>query len=246
MSEHTFLQLQQRVLGHVHGSRDTTSSNVDANLLSTIKDALNEALTSLTNDTKLMQMRRDGSITFVTSQETYDLPERMGEIVANTLFVDGNEDFPVGFISQRDWVRLGQENRTDSGTTEAVTYAGYNPTTRRHQLKVHPKPSSSESGKKLNFQYYETPEKMTADADIPPIPEHLHDGLVHGAIVNSFAELIDAQVFREVHLLQWNKYERQAKKASDPVMGRISPLRNAGSPKYPARIALRNFTIPTV
>ena len=115
---------------------------------------------------------------------------------------------------------------------------------RRHQLKVHPTPSSSENSKKLNFQYYETPEKMTEDADIPPIPEHLHEGLVHGAIINSFAELIDPQVFREVHMLQWGKYERQAKKASDPVMGRSSPLRNAGSPRYPARTALRNFTIP--
>ena len=113
MSEHTFLKLQQRVLGHVHGSRDTTSSNVDASLLATIKDALNEALTSITNDTKLMQMRQDGTITLVGSQHTYALPERLGEIVSNTVYLEDNEEYPIAFISQRDWVRLGQENRTD-------------------------------------------------------------------------------------------------------------------------------------
>lgn len=224
MAEQTFLELQQNVLFRVHGTSDTTSANVSSTLLGRVKYAINYALTVALSKIRTTHTKRRGTITLVADQSDYDLPARCTGVVNDTMYSSITPDRAIQLVSEQEWTRLGGHAETDTGEPIVFTEYKYNTTTKRMAVTLRPTPGADEATQTLTFEYYESPSEMTADDDVPPLPEHLHDGLMHGAIVLQFAEYMDRDVL-SVHVQAWNEYLKILARNAGQVVGARSEFR---------------------
>jgi len=240
VAEKTFLKLQQDVLFIVHGTTDTTSVNVSSVMLDRAKEAINRALTLAMGLVRTTHARRRGTITLVASQSDYDLPTRCTAIIADTVYSSINPEFALQHVTEQEWTRLGGQANTDEGPPSVYTDFKYNTSTKVLVLTLHRTPGTAEAGETVNFQYTESPAEMTADADIPPLPQHLHDGLIAGACVLGFAQYLDRDVL-QVHASAWATYLKVLSRNNSQIVGQksimrgrrqttINPLGNIGWP----------------
>lgn len=229
MAEQTFLELQQNVLFRVHGTSDTTSANVSSTLLGRVKYAINHALTVALGKIRTTHTKRRGTITLIAAQADYDLPARCTGIINDTMYSSITPDRAIRLVSQQEWTRLGGQADTDTGEPILFSEYKFNTSTKRMAITLHPTPGAAEvtASGVLTFEYNESPAEMTASGDIPPLPEHLHDGLMHGAIVLGFAEYMDRDVLT-VHVQAWNDYLKLLARNSAQVVGARSMFRARG------------------
>lgn len=229
MTQRTFSALQQRVAVHAFGS--TTLSDRSSQVQQRIKDGINRALHELLNAANMDQVRRNGSITLVSGLTEYAMPERCVALAAHTMWYSDNSDYEVQVVSEQDFVALGTKGTTSTGNPIAVSPLFYDPDISRWKLSVYPVPSSQQEGKTLNFFFYEHQNDMSADSDVPPIPENLHDYLVDGALVLEFPEqFTEDRLLFNVHAEKWQQGIKNAKRYKDLLKGRRSTLRDAPAP----------------
>ena len=240
MAEQTFLELQQRVLFIVHGTSDTTSTNVSSTYLDQVKIAINEALTTALGKIRTSHAKRRGSITLVANQSDYDLPARCTGIFNDTVYCSIMPDVALQYVSEQEWTRLGGQSDTQTAPPQLFSDFKYNTTTNRMAITLRPTPGTDEAGETVSFEYTESPAELTASGDIPPLPEHLHDGLVHGAVVLGFSSYIDRDVLA-VHVAAWTDYLRVLSRNSEQVIGARLPLR---ARRQTTRSPLRNIRWP--
>lgn len=232
MAELTFLKLQQRVLMHVHGETDT--SNVNSTFLDQVKYAINRALTEITNDVKMFTSRKNGSFGLVEGQEEYLLPSDFQKVVNDTIyFDDGSNSTKLKELTEQEWTRQGGKSVTTNGKPIYSTMSRYDSDMKAWVMAVRPKPSSSYDGNLIRFKYYGAPSEMTADTDVPPLPDYLHDGLINGAVVFEFMSYLQDQQVSSFHLKAWDDYRRNCRRHADPVMGRSLDIKGnrRGSPR---------------
>ena len=240
--EHTFKELQEAVLYHTRGARSTTSASSDH--LTEVKRSINAAYVDIFNSVKMMAQRVRGSVTLAEGKQDYAMPEDFQKIVDDLVWYETNKHVLL-YQRPQDWSLDGGRGYANTGHPIIWHMGMYNPTLRRHIFRVEPSPSSSEVGNVIEFDYYRKPTEMSADADIPEIPDEYHHHLVHGAISESFQEMIDDRVFR-FHVLKWEDAKRLVRLNSDRVMGRRTTLRAARRDRRSDGYerALRNFNLP--
>lgn len=243
MAERTFLELQQLVLMHVHG--ETTTTNVSSQFLTHVKASINRALTEVTNEIKMFHAKRAGQFGLVADQEEYTLPSDVSKILAETVYYnDGSDSFPLRLMTEQDWTRQGGQSVTQTSKPAYYTPARFDSDLRQWVMKIHPKPSSSAAGKTVRFEYYGMPAELSADTDIPPLPDNLHDGLVNGAIVLGFMEYMQDTQVAGFQANAWEGYKRQLRKHADVMMGRQMPFRRSQDQGHVGGRPLTNFTLP--
>lgn len=206
--ELTFQELQKEVAFHVFG--DPTMTNMSTGFLDRIKTYLNVALSNAIADMPIKGVHRDGTITLVTAQSTYDLTAtRVQRIVMGTLYYSEQPELPLRFIREPEFITAGLYADTTTGPPELLTDFRYDSTSKQYEVRVWPTPSAAENGNTINFQYEQYPAEMSANGDVPPLPEPLQLGLIHGAIVLGFAGYINDPKVLEVHLSAWRDYMRR-------------------------------------
>lgn len=241
MAERSFLKLQQKVAFRVFGNPDTTASNMSSAYLTHIKDSINEALTIVLAEMQHKATRRNGSITLVSGTSTYALPARCMRVIFDTFYYSGNLDFAIPWVNEQDWTLTGGQNWTDNGPPRAITDFRYDlagdaspaggGTAKRYCITVRPTPGADEATNTIKFQYDEAPAEMTADADIPPLPEFLHDGLVHGAVVLGFSNQLDPMEL-QVESSAWMAYKRLLSKHKDFTVGKRQPIKSGHQVRF--------------
>jgi len=237
--QRTFRNLQDSVAIHVAGP----VSNMSTDLKTQVKYAVNSALSFLTNRIRFQQLKTDITITLFNGQNVYELPDRVSHVVKNTAYYVPTGR-AIGDVMEQEWNLHGQNARNDNGAPEAFSDFDYNPVTNKLRIKVYPTPGSSEDGKAIKMYAYKSPAAMSDDDDIPPLPEQLHEILVHGAIILGFSNFIDQQSLL-VHSQAWQQGIRQASRFKDPMMGRRRPLKQ--SPHQGRRFgALSNVDFDTL
>lgn len=210
--ERTFLQLQQDVLFHIHGTRDTTSSNVSSTLLDQVKNAINETYTDLSETAGFSHVKAQGTIPLVDGTSEYDLPQYATALIEGTLRIEDFEEYVVERLSEEEWNTLGGNVNPTEECPRYWNYFGWNSSTKRMVIKLHPTPGPDQDGKDLTFQYRKTVAPMSADVDVPALPHWMHPTIVYGAIVKSFSSYFsDPRVFA-IHLSNWQAGKKKAAK----------------------------------
>lgn len=221
MPERTFLELQQEVCWNVFGNASTTLPTT--NELDQVKRAINHALTEMANLCNMTSLRREGEVPVVTGQTKYELPERCVQIVQHTFWIEGDSTRRLEVMTEQDLVRLGARGSNQTGTPSCIRDLHYDATAKRWMIELFPEPSEDDT---LHFQYYETPSELSADGDIPPIPENLHNYLVDGAIATRLATYFSAdRQMLQSFLANWGNGIVQARRMKDIVLGRRVQLR---------------------
>lgn len=242
MAERTFEYLQQQVLWHVHG--ETTTTNVSTVVLDRVKFAINRALTAVTNRIKMMQMKKVGTFGLVNGEGEYTLPTDFAGFVNGTVYYDdGSNSYPVVDITEQEWTRQAGQSVTEQSEPVYFTMSRYDADLKKWVCKIRPEPSGSQGGKFIKFEYYGFPSEMTANADVPPIPGNLHEGLVNGAVVLGFPEFIQDQQTASFLMGEWQEFLRECRKHADPLVGRSMRFKDTRDRPYAGR-PLTNFTIP--
>lgn len=226
----TFLQLQQAVLFHIHGTSDTTSSNVSSTFLDQIKNAINEAYIDLAERSGHSHVKVQDSIPLVDGTSVYDLPAQLVELIEGTLRLEDFEEYPIDRLSEERWNEVGGNSFVDTGTPRYWNYWGWNDSTERLKIKLHPTPGADHDGKDLTFQYRQTFAAMTADANVPKLPTWMHPTIVYGAIVKAFASYFsDPRVFA-MHLSNWQQGMKKAAKLGSGTANARTEFRPSGVP----------------
>jgi hypothetical protein len=228
VAERTFVKLQNMVAWKVFGFADVTSANMSTQFRTQIKDALNEALTMVCVEIQQRSTRRNGTITLSSASTTslYSLPARCMRFIQETAYYEDRKSVPLGWTTEQEWtVQGGQENASLTGPPELLIDFGYDTTLKKYQVKVLPFAGAAENGFKIYFQYDEAPAEMSADADVPPLPDFLHDGLVHGAIVLGFASMMDP-IDLNVESAAWMAYKRILNRSKEFSTGKRALIRS--------------------
>ena len=232
--------LRDAVYFIVRGSSD----NVSSTLTTQVDWALNAALSQLTNRAKLQMIRKSGTITLVADQQIYDLPAGFQKLVRMTVWSDSRPEYPIDNISPQDYTRYGFNVIDQKGDPEAYWIEGYDPVTKLYQIRFNPTPGTAEAGAVVNFKYYGSPAALSDPTDEPEIPEFLHHGLVHGAIVLGLTKMVNPTVL-QFHQMAWKELMREATNNQDPLMGRAAPSRESSlrNRRNWNRGTFRNFEI---
>lgn len=223
--ELTFLELQQRVAFLVAGNSTTTA--LATNLLNQVKYGINVALLELTNECPMVALTSEVTLTMVADQSDYDLPDRTVEVLRHTVYWVDTGD-AIDFVTEQDWSRTEQHAR-DSERQRPRSYSivNYNTTNKNFVMRMRPTPGSAEATKTVKLQVRLSPAEMTADADVPPLPENIHHYLVNGAVVHGFQEYLGDRQAAAFHQAQWEQGKRMAAKFKDPLKGARYPLRRS-------------------
>lgn len=230
--------LRKRVAFIVRGS----STNLSTTLSDQIDHGLNEALRYLHNKVLMMGLRKDSSVTLVADQAEYALPAGFIKILSGTVYCDAQPAIAMMELAPQDFTRSGGASDTTTGVPRAFWINDYDVSTARYQMRMVPTPGTAEAGAKVYFKYHAMPTEMALDADVPDIPEHLHDVLIHGAIILSLNKMVEPMAL-QLHTSAWKDGVKLAAKTSDPLMGRRTPLRQNGIRRQGRRSAFDNFTI---
>lgn len=231
--QRTFVQLQQDVLFHVHGTSDTTSSNVSSTLLSQVKNAINEAYTDLAERYGLSHLKDEGTIALVDGTSEYDLPQYTTALIEGTLRIEDFEEYVIDRLPEERWNALGGNVNPTEECPRYWDYFGWNAATSRMVIKLHPTPGADQDGKDLIFQYRKTVAPLSADADVPTLPHWMHPTIVYGAIVKKFSSYFtDPRVFA-MHVSNW---QTGLKKAAKLGIGSA----NARSDFEPSRVIINS------
>lgn len=244
MSEMSFLDLQNRVAWAVAGPLSSLSTDYKDQ----IKYAINAAITSMTNRVRFQSAREEHKQTLSDGQPIYKLPARASGIVVGTIWSEADPDKSIGFASEQDWTLYGQQSTSETGSPQALTDLWYDTRTKRWKYRIRPTPSSKQDGEVIHMMIYVSPAKLVADADVPGIPEQLHEHIVHGAVVLGFPEVLRDRGVMEMHAGAWREGVREASKLKDILIGRRTPLRGTSPRAQPQNIrssVFTNFDLPT-
>lgn len=226
----TFLQLQQAVLFHVHGTSDTTSSNVSSTLLDQVKNSINEAYIDLAERSGHSHVKAQDTITLVDGTSVYDLPAQTVELIEGTLRIEDYEEYPIDRLSEERWNEVGGYSFVDTGTPRYWNYFGWNDSTECLKIKLHPTPGAEHDAKTLTFQCRRTFSAMTADANVPKIPDWMHPTIVYGAIAKQFASYFsDPRVFA-MHVSNWQQGMKKAARLGSGSANARTDFRPSGVP----------------
>lgn len=110
------------------------------------------------------------TLTYVLKQVYYSLPSNTGKILNAK---QTRDDIPLKYISPRRLDHFVTE-RTQRAEPEFYSVVGVD-ASRKYKVEFYPTPNTRMN---INFRHYIIPAELSADGDIPIIPEDFHDILI--------------------------------------------------------------------
>lgn len=187
----TFLDLQNTVAAK--SRMDTT----DSTQLSKIKDFINRAYTEICVSTECLQ--DSDTITLTANTGSYTIPSAVSRIKQMVIKQTGTNAYnrPLTLVDLASILRWRQSNggqAVTNGTAYYYSVSGLN------DLDLFPTPASADT---LLMYYSAVPTPLSADADVPQIPEpYATECIESGALVSAFdymKDFISSNTIRQVY-----------------------------------------------